>query len=198
MAKSDISQAQDVTKKAIGTATGYGTKFTDIAGPGFEQFATTGGVTPAERTAAQQVGAGGVRSLFSSLADRLNRQRMIQGGYSPGYGANIAALGRAGGAALGETAAGTELSLDEMVRQGRLQGLGGISNLAQFWGGQTPQLTGQYAQLAEAKPSWMQQLGQFTGAIAPLMGGMGSIFTGLGNMRGGPTAQQNLAAQQFS
>lgn len=160
MAKSDISSAQRTTKGALNTASNVGGGFASEAGGTYRDFANTGGVTAGQQAETRKQAQGNVASIFDSLKQNLARRKAIQGGYSPGYGANEATLGREASAASSSAVNQANLGLLEMIRQGRLAGAGGLAGLSSEYLSQVPQLSGILGKLAVSKPSWMDQLQQ--------------------------------------
>ena len=53
----------------------------------------------------------------------------MQGGYAPGYDASNRAMTRDTASTTGRAITGTNLGLVDMIRQGRIAGLGGLSNI---------------------------------------------------------------------
>lgn len=175
MAKSDISSAQSATGGALSTAESQGTALTNTVVPGLTNFAQTGGISPEQSALTRQQAQGTVSSIYSSMQNNLNRQRAIQGGYSPGYGANSAQLARQGSASASNAVNQANLGLLQQQTQNQLAGLGGLSNLASMYEGQVPSLLNVESGLAQAKPSWMDLASQGMG----LLGTAGSAVAGV-------------------
>lgn len=155
MAKSDINAAQRTTKGSLDTAGTMGGRFLGSAGKGYGEFAATGGISPGEIAATRQMAQGDVSSIYDSLKRNLERRKAIQGGYSPGFGANEATLGREGSAASYGAVNQANLGLLQQQREGRLAGLGGLAGIGSEYLSQIPALQGIRAKLSVAKPGWM-------------------------------------------
>ena len=170
MAKADIGRAQTSTKQVLGTAQQGLQQYATPAGQGYGDFATTGGVTPQQQALTRQRTQRGVSSLYDAMQQNLQRKKRVQGGYSPGYGANQRALGRDTAAATGAAVGDTELGLLQQIREGRLAGLGGLTNLAGLYGGMIPSVLGIQGKLAQAKPGWMDMMQQGLGLAGDVAG----------------------------
>ena len=155
MAKSDISQASSLTKSAVNTAEGKGADYLGLAGTGYKDFAQTGGISPQQQQLTRQMAQGNIAGLYDRLKQNLIRRQSIQGGYSPGMGANMRSLGRETSAASSDAVNQTNLGLLELIRQGKLQGLGGLAGIGSEYLSQIPSLLGIGGKLATAKPGWM-------------------------------------------
>jgi len=175
MAKSDISAASTKTNQALQTAENLGAQYGGQAGAGYGTFAQTGGVTGAEQAQTRSMAQKNVGAIYSAMQKNLARQKAIQGGYSPGYGASSAQLARQGSAAASDAVTGANLGLLQQVRQGQLAGLSGLSGLAGMYQGQVPDLLGIGAKLAIAKPSWAQDLYSGEQAIEPIASAIAGV-----------------------
>jgi len=178
MAKSDISAASTRTNQALQTAENLGSQYGGLAGTGYGTFAQTGGVTGAEQAQTRSMAQKNVGAIYGAMQKNLARQKAIQGGYSPGYGAGSAQLARQGSAAASDAVTGANLGLLQQIRQGQLAGLGGLSGLAGMYQGQVPELLGTQAKLAMAKPAWWQSMIGGEQAIEPILSGVAGGFGG--------------------
>lgn len=97
--------------------------------PGYEELASTGGVSPEEAAGIRQRASGVVASEYGDLGRKLEQKRDIQGGYAPGYGAQAAELGRDYSESAAETTRDTDIAIDELIRSGKLSGLAGLSGM---------------------------------------------------------------------
>ena len=156
MAKSDINTAQETTKKSLQDATNVGGRYLGQAGTGYGEFAQTGGVSAGEMAATRQQAQGNVSSLYDSLKRNLERRKAIQGGYSPGFGAEEATLGREASAGMRSAVNEANLGLLQQQREGRLAGLGGLAGVGGEYLSQIPSLQAIRAKLSVAKPGWME------------------------------------------
>src|SRR5207248_9896451 len=121
--------AKHDTKTALGTAKGYGAATMPTAIGGYKDFAATGGVTPEEQNLARTQTSYGISSLFDALKRNRGQRKRVQGGYAPGYDASNRAMTRDTASTTGRAITGTNLGLLDMIRQGRIAGLGGLSNI---------------------------------------------------------------------
>ncbi len=93
----------------------------------YRQFSQTGGFSPGDIRAIRARGISPIRSVYANAMRDLNRQRALQGGYSPNYTAAVAKMGRGLGEGLSEATTGVEAMLAPLVQQGKLAGLAGLS-----------------------------------------------------------------------
>lgn len=101
---------------------------TDAIG-GYHNFADTGGYSPTDVAAIRARAQGPIRSAYDSASQNIDRQRNLQGGYSPNYGALQTKLARDSSQQMADAQTGVEASLADQIRQGKLAGLSGLSNL---------------------------------------------------------------------
>jgi hypothetical protein len=169
VAKSDISTAQSNVSSNLGTTKTLAGQNLAPATAGYQNFATTGGISPQQQNLTEQQAQGTASSLYDAMNQNLDRQKAIQGGYSPGYGTNEAQLGRQGSAAASGAVNQANLGILQQIQQGKLQGLGGLAGIGSEYQSQVPQLLSIGSQLAQAKPSWQQELSSGTQAITGMM-----------------------------
>lgn len=175
MAKTDIDSAQSTNKATLNTTQTQANNTLNPAITGYSNFAQTGGVTPQQQQQTLSQTQGTNAGIFDALKQNLSRQKAVQGGYSPGFGANEASLGRQASSAANSATTNANLGLLQQIQQGKLAGLGGLSNIGSLYQSQIPQFTQQQDQLAVAKPSWYQNIEGGLGAI----GGIGKGIAGL-------------------
>lgn len=101
----------------------------DIYG-GYKQFAETGGFTPSDLSNIRSRSGDVIPQQYAQMREMLRRRGALSGGYQPGYGANLASMGRSAAELSARNTRDTELGISDAVRQGRLAGLGGESQLA--------------------------------------------------------------------
>lgn len=181
MAKTDIDSAQKSTKGTLSTTQNQANQNLNPASSGYQNFAATGGITPQQQQLTRVQAQQGVAGLYDSMKQNLDRQKAIQGGYSPGFGANEAQLARQGSASASNAVNSADLGLLQQIQQGKLAGLGGLTNIGGLYQGQVPQELGIQAQLAEAKPSWWQNIQGGLGAIGGIGKSLGGILAGAGS-----------------
>ena len=178
MAKSDINTAENEVKSNISSNTNNAAQNLNPASDLYKNFAATGGVSPQQQQLTQKAAQGNVSSLYDSLNKNLQQRNAIQGGYSPGFGANEQQLARQGASASSGAVNQANLGLDQLIQQGKLAGAGGLASIGSLYQGQIPQLLGTQSQLAEAKPSWEQELSGGLGAIGGLAAPFAQAFGG--------------------
>lgn len=102
---------------------------------GYSQFAQTGGFSPQDLAAIRARSISPIRANYANALRDVDRQRALQGGYSPGYGVLRARMAREQGQAGAEATTGAEANIAEMVQRGKLAGLEGLSGLIDRGGG---------------------------------------------------------------
>ncbi len=181
MSKKEEKQAISSIKTAQGVSAGRAAETFAPAAAGYGEFAKTGGVSPEEENLARRQTSYGISNLYAALKQNLARRGRVQGGYSPGMGANQAQLGRQGAEQVAQGLTGTNLNLLEMKRQGKLAGIGGLGGLYGTSAGMQTSQLGQQAELANAmKGPWsnfLQGVSTLGGAAASLYGG--GVLSGL-------------------
>lgn len=94
----------------------------------YGEFAKTGGFSPEDLANIRARSSSGIRSVYSSAQQGLNRQKALQGGYSPNYTAATAKMAREQSQGVSDASRNTEAGIAEMVQRGRLAGIGGMGN----------------------------------------------------------------------
>lgn len=124
-AQGDYSQIQgqygDLAKQYQGLLPQYQNVFNQ-----YQDFANTGGFSPQDLANIRSRALSPIRSAYSSAKNDLERQKALQGGYAPNYGAASAKLAREQGYANADASTNVEGMLAQMKQQGRLAGLGGL------------------------------------------------------------------------
>jgi hypothetical protein len=98
-----------------------------ISFSGFQDFAKTGGFSAADLANIRARAVSPVRAVYQNAQREVNRQRALQGGYSPGFGVLQARMQRQQGQGISEAATNAEAALAEMVQKGKLAGLEGMA-----------------------------------------------------------------------
>jgi len=93
---------------------------------GYEDFAKTGGV---DGTALRNRATAQIPAFYDAYKSNAKRRMGQQGGYSPGFDAQMAEIGRQAGREGFNASRQVEGDIAEMTQQGRLAGLGGLTNL---------------------------------------------------------------------
>jgi len=137
----------------------------------YQEFANTGGYSPEDRANIRSRALSPTRAVYANAQRGIERQRALQGGYSPNFTAASAKMAREQSQGLSDTAGNTEANLAQMIQEGKLKGLEGMSRLYQ-----TDQTT----------PSDYQRKLSSIGGTANLIGKIGgSIMSGFGGGGGG-------------
>lgn len=93
-------------------------------------FSNTGGYSDGDITAFRERGLSPIRSIYASALQNLKRQRSIQGGYSPNYGAMQAKLAREQSGIIGQHTMDLNANIGERVQEGKKFGLSTMAPLA--------------------------------------------------------------------
>lgn len=120
----------------------------------YSNFADTGGFSPADLANIRARALSPQRAIYANAMANLNRQRTLQGGYSPGYSTAVSRMAREQSQGMSDATTGAESNIAQMVQQGKLAGMGGMSGLY----GSTPGLATTFGNQALAQGQ--QQLGQ--------------------------------------
>lgn len=102
---------------------------------GFQQFAQTGGFSPDDLSNIRARALSPVRAVYANAQREVNRQRSIQGGYSPGFGTLQARMAREKGQEISDQSIGTEAEIAKLVQSGKLAGLQGMAGTEGTTGG---------------------------------------------------------------
>jgi hypothetical protein len=117
------------------------------AAPGYSEFAQTGGYSPTDIQELRARGISPIRSAYGNTMMEMNRARALGGsGGSPNY---IAAASKAQRELPGQMADATttvNAQLADAIRQGRLAGLSGLTNIGSTMGGLASQDAGRMLQ----------------------------------------------------
>lgn len=148
--------------------------YSNIMG-GYNEFAKTGGFSPEDISAIRARSISPVRAMYANAQRDVNRQRSLQGGYSPGFGVLRARMAREGSQAASDAVTGAEANIAGMRQQGRLAGLQGASSLY----GTTPGMTNMFGN--------------------QVLGSTGQLAAGVGNEMGflNDVSRNQIAAGQL-
>ena len=102
----------------------------DLSGAlsGYSEFAKTGGFSPEDIANFRSRGLAPTKAAYQLGQAEMERHKALSG-YSPNYNAAAVKMAREQGQALNDASVNTEASLAQMKQQGRLAGLGGLSNI---------------------------------------------------------------------
>lgn len=125
----------DVAKKFGDVGTGFsgiGEQFKQLGGPsGYGAFTQNGGYSPTDIAGMRSRGVSPIRAAYSNAGMEVQRQRSLQGGYSPNATATLAKMAREQGQAGSDAAGNVEAQLAQMKQQGKLAGLSGQAGAMQ-------------------------------------------------------------------
>lgn len=121
----------------------------------YQQFANTGGYSPEDLANIRARSVSPIRSVYSSARRDIDRQRALQGGYSPNRTAALAKMAREQSYATSDASTNVEAAIAQMVQQGKLAGLGGMAGLY----GTTPGLANMFGNQALQSQGMQNQMG---------------------------------------
>jgi hypothetical protein len=113
----------------------------------YSQFADTGGFSPQDLQNIRARALSPIKSIYANAQANVNRQKALQGGYSPGFGVMQSRMAREQGQATSDATTGVESNIAQMVQQGRLAGMGGMAGIY----GATPGLANMFGNQALAQ-----------------------------------------------
>jgi len=106
---------------------GYADPFKSYGG--YEEFSKTGGFSEGDIANMRARGVAPVRAAYANAEREVGRQRSLQGGYAPNAIAAQVKMAREQGQGMADAMQGVEAGLAQQRQQGRLAGLGGMSNI---------------------------------------------------------------------
>lgn len=149
---------------------------------GYEDFQKTGGYSSQDLSNIRSRSVSPVRAAYANANRNVNRQKSLQGGYSPGMGTLQARMAREQGQAMSDASTNTEANIAQMVQQGKLAGLQGGSNLygttpgmSSTYGNQVLNAIGQRANLGMGLIGAERDAQQLGGRWDGIMGGFGTV-----------------------
>src|SRR5678809_626309 len=119
---------------------------------GYQGFANNGGFSDADLGALRARGISPIQAVYQNSRNELDRQKSLQGGYSPNYTASLAKMSGQLGSNIADQTQRVNAGIAEMRQKGQLAGLGGLGQLATSDTGfnQQAQLANQQAGLGAA------------------------------------------------
>ena len=96
---------------------------------GYTEFSKTGGYSAQDIANMRARGISPIRAAYANAEREIGRQRALQGGYSPNAIATQALMAREQGQGMADATQNVEGELAVARNQGRLAGLGGMSNI---------------------------------------------------------------------
>lgn len=97
---------------------------------GLSEFSRTGGYSDADVNNIRERGISPIRSIYDSAKRNMDRQKVLQGGYSPNYGAVNAKMARDASSQIGGLTTKVNADIAQMVASGRLSGLNSLGSVA--------------------------------------------------------------------
>lgn len=95
---------------------------------GYGEFAKTGGFSPQDIANIRARDIAPTRSIYAQGQAELNRNRALQGGYSPNFAASQAKMAREMSSQISDANVNANAGIAQMVQQGKLAGLGGLTS----------------------------------------------------------------------
>jgi len=119
---------QDAANRGIGERQNILSNFAPIQA-GYQNFANTGGFSPTDVSNIRARALAPTNAVYDAAQRGVERQRSLQGGYSPGFGTLMSRMAREKSQQLSDANLGVESNMAEMIRQGKLQGLQGLESV---------------------------------------------------------------------
>ncbi len=94
---------------------------------GYSDFAKTGGYSDRDIADLRARAIAPTRAIYGNAQNNINRQRSLQGGYSPNYTASSAKLAREMSQSIGDANINANASIADQIRSGKLAGLSGLA-----------------------------------------------------------------------
>lgn len=120
----------------------------------YKEFADTGGFSPEDVSNIRSRALAPTRAVYANAQRNVDRQRALQGGYSPGHGVLQARMAREQGQGLSDASTNVEAQLAQMMQQGRLAGISGMNQAY----GTTPGMASLYGNLYDRRLQGMGEL----------------------------------------
>lgn len=118
----------DAANRGIGERQNILSGFAPIE-KGYQNFADTGGYSPGDIANIRSRALAPASAVFARGKQEVERNRALQGGYSPGYGTLMSRMAREKGQTLSDASTNIEASIADLIRQGKLAGLAGLGNV---------------------------------------------------------------------
>lgn len=126
--EADYSNLMGLGSGMLGNILGGGSRNFGAYG-GYQNFANTGGYSDQDKQDIRARSVAPLRATYANANAAVDRQRRLQGGYAPNYIAAKAKMARELGYGLADANTNVEASLADAIRQGKLAGLGGMTNI---------------------------------------------------------------------
>lgn len=178
---------------------------------GFQNFSQTGGFSPQDLANIRARAVSPVRAVYANAQQNVNRQRALQGGYSPGFGVLQDRMARGQSQGISDQSIAAESEIGQMVQQGKLAGLQGMASTEGTTSGGgssgggggdgTEEGTMETALVPEKKKGFWGKLGSglkkvgqiaLPFALSAVTGGVGGVLSG-GLTKAGQKIGTNIA-----
>jgi hypothetical protein len=100
----------------------------DTAISGLKGVANTGGYSDSDVQNIRERSISPIRSIYSSAQEGLRRNKVLQGGYSPNYGAVSAKMARDASSQIGDITTKVNADIAQMIASGRMAGLNSLAS----------------------------------------------------------------------
>lgn len=97
---------------------------------GLTDYSQTGGYSDQDVNNIRERGISPIRAIYANAQDNLRRQKVLQGGYSPNYGALTAKLARESSDKIGDITTKVNADIAQMIASGKLSALNSLSSVA--------------------------------------------------------------------
>jgi len=160
----------------------------DAALKGYQGFADTGGFSGEDLMNMRARGISPIRAVYANAMNEMGRQKNLAGGYSPNFNAATAKMTGGLSQQIADRTQDVNAQLAQMVQQGKLSGLGGLS--------QTAIADSEMAnRMAMANADNALRAGQFNYSQGP--GGQNlAALSGMSNLFGTTPGMANMFGQQ--
>lgn len=106
----------------------------------YQNFANTGGYSGGDVQNIRARSLSPIRAIYANANREVDRQKNLQGGYSPNYGAVKSKMARELSSILGDKSTDVEAQIAQMVQSGKAQALPGLAGLAESQAGREQQI----------------------------------------------------------
>lgn len=96
---------------------------------GYQDFANNGGFNEQNQQDYRARAFAPIRAAYQNANREVERNKSLSGGYSPNYNAAKAKMAREQSYSLGDASNNVEASMHDAITQGKLAGLGGMTNI---------------------------------------------------------------------
>lgn len=152
----------------------------------FGELAATGGYSEADKQNIRERDVSPIRSIYASANRDVDRQKAIQGGYSPNYGAVKAKMARDLSQTIGDRVTATNAGIAQNVAQNRVglapsfasQSFAPLQGQANLYG-TTPALANTFGNQAMSSANLQNDIYQSTGSAGMRPDGNGGFYGGV-------------------